>query len=200
MNVPSLVLSVGAAGATVLLLASCGGESDPASATPDATPSPSPTSTSTSTSASPSPSEPEDSGSPLDGTWTVGPMTMSDTSAHLEENGLGKWEKPFMKLDGITGPGTELTYTVEMADGMISLSAEVGDDPIAQYDQASYTVEGDRFTIVAANGCSGSFGWEQQGEEVHLTLLEDDCPPVGGIPDEVFMRAYYEVQPLVPSA
>ncbi len=182
-----------ALGAACLLLTACGEDPEPEAADP--TPSSSPSAEST-----PTPSEPEDTGTPLDGTWTVGPLTMADAADHLAENGLAKWEKPFMKLDGIASPGTRLTYTVEMTDGLLTLSAEVGDAPLAQYDQTSYAVEGDELSIIAANGCTGTFGWEQQGEAIQLTLLEDDCPPVGGVPDEVLMRVYYESRPLEPSA
>ncbi len=182
-----------ALGATVLLLASCGQDpkpeaSNPAIASPPASSDPAPT---------PSPSE--ETGTPLDGTWTVGPLTMADAADHLAENGLGRWRKPFMELDGITNLGTPLTYTVEMSDGLLTLSGQVGDAPSSQYDQASYGVDGDELSITAANGCTGTFSWEQQGEAIRLSLLEDDCPPVGGVPDEVLMRVYYESRPLRPT-
>lgn len=182
-----------ALGATVLLLASCGQDpepeaSDPAIASPPASSDPAPT-------ASPS----EDTGTPLDGTWTLGPLTMADAADHLADNGLGKWAKPFMELDGIADADTSLTYTVELEDGLLTLSAEVGDAPMAQYDQTSYSVVRDELSIVSANGCTGTFGWEQQDEKIQLTLREDDCPPVGGVPDEVLMRVYYESRPLQPT-
>jgi len=124
---------------------------------------------------------------------------MADAADHLAENGLGRWRKPFMGLDGITNLGTPLTYTVEMSDGLLTLSGQVGDAPSSQYDQASYGVDGDKLSITAANGCTGTFRWEQQGETIQLSLLEDDCPPVGGVPDEVLMRVYYESRPLRPT-
>lgn len=184
-------------GAAALLLTACGEDPEPEAAdpTPSASSSQEPTPTPTLT-----PTEPEDTGTPLDGTWTVGPLTMAQAATHLAANGLGKWEKPFMELDGIADAGTRLTYTVEMTDGLLTLSAEVGDAPLSQYDQTSYVVDGDELSIIAANGCTGTFAWEKQGEGIQLSLIEDDCPPVGGVPDEVLMRVYYESRPLQPSA
>jgi len=152
-----------------------------------------------SASSAPAETTPDVQSSPLDGTWSTGQMSMADVAAHLATTNLTQWVEPFMRVDGIAAMTTPVMYTVKLASGQLTLIGQVGETPARRYDLASYAVVDDYLTITGSNGCAGVFRWQLAGEQLHLSLLSDDCPPYDGVPDEVFMKAYYETRPLSPA-
>lgn len=180
LRIPIVIIS------TALLCSACAGA--PGEELPASSSAPSATASSTVTASV---------ATPIDGTWTTGELTASQVLSHLKDKNLDQWTDDLMRIDGITDDDTKVAYTVKLDNGVLTLTGKVGDAPPERYDHARYTVSGDQFAITTEDGtCTATFTWSAGGDDLRLALTDDNCPTADGVPDEVWMRAYYEASPL----
>ena len=167
----------------LMLVAACGSDPDRAAAQDaPAAASPSPTSIPSATSEAPV-------SSPLEGTWSAGPISLKDTEATLRRFGLGQWVEEYRANAPFQGD-TVLSLTIENGAWDLYGASDGGQPEPIDYD-AEYEIDGDTVTFHHSDG-SNTYAWSL-GEEgsLHLELVRSTMPAYQGIPDEVFQRALY---------
>jgi hypothetical protein len=117
--------------------------------------------------------------SPLEGTWQTAPLTEGDIVRSFVAAGgsAGEGRAFFAQLGG--GATTSAVITLRFDNGVF-LEFESGDGnaPIQGFD-ASYDVTGGALTI-ASPRCTGTYGYEAQGSQLRLRLI-DQCARHDGV-------------------
>ncbi len=171
--------------AVAVLLTGCGSEDSP----PVATPPSDPTSTAPTSEA---PSSEAPAGSPLEGSWRTGPVSLEDTEATLRRHGLGRWVEDYRANAPFSGD-TVLSLTIEgQAWDLYGESGGGQPEPI-DYD-AEYEIDGDTVVFHHSDG-SNTYRWQVHDDTMRLRFVRSTMPRYRGIPDEVFQRALYMTVP-----
>jgi hypothetical protein len=145
-------------------------------------PAPNPTSPTSSASASGAPS-------PIEGTWSSGPVSAGQVVDHLESVGLGQWADA--ALDDVPRNAT-VVYQLKLQGGRITMARTVDDAVPETQDVEGYEVSGDQVVFTPeASTCSTTLDWRVAGDQLLLRPVSDTCPPYRGTPDLAFMEALY---------
>lgn len=176
------LISVALLAVTCAALAACGSSGSTRSASPP--------SASSAPAATGNGSHAGQNGSPLEGTWRTGNVTVADMTAVLSRAGLQKWIQPFRAEAGL---GHSNAFLLTIANGVWHEGWSQDGGPFVDNDEGAYRIAGDTVTS-HPQGPSVTYRWSIQGGTLRLTLLRDTGPDAG-IPDEVFQRAFYTAAP-----
>jgi hypothetical protein len=176
------LIIVAALAVTCAALAACSSSASTRSASPP--------SASSSPAATGNGSHSGQSGSPLEGTWRTGNVTVADMTAVLSRAGLQKWIQPFRAQAGL---GHSNVFLLTIANGNWHEGWSTDGGPFVDNDDGAYRIAGDTVTN-SPQGPPVTYRWSIQGGTLRLTLLRDTGPG-SGIPDEVFQRAFYTAVP-----
>jgi len=127
---------------------------------------------------------------PLEGAWRTGPVTPGDMEETLRAAGLGKWVRGFLEAEG--DQPAETVFVLEVQDGRWDLFREedgAAAEPL-DYD-ATYEVDGDT-VVVSHEGDTNTYRWSVEGDTLTIEWIETTYPDLGGVPEEVFQRAFYQ--------
>jgi hypothetical protein len=164
----------------VLVATGCGGDGS-ASA-------PSPTEAATA-----EPVEAQDAAA-LEGTWRTGVVTREEMEAGLRAAGLEEWIEQFRELPADEPPGDSNVLTLSLEDGRwATVWAEDENQGGDQIDLGRFEVDGGRLVYLGEDW-STSYEWTVNGDMLSLTLVDTDGPGHMGIPEEVFVRAFYTTE------
>ena len=123
---------------------------------------------------------PTPNGSPLEGTWRTGNVTVADMTAVLSRAGLQKWIQPFRAEADL---GHSNAFLLTIANGVWHEGWSTDGGPFVDNDDGAYRIAGDTVTYYP-QGPSATYRWSIQGGTLRLTLIRNiDTYP--GIPDEV---------------
>lgn len=173
-------------GAGLLLVVAATGCGDGDSQNTSA-PSTSPTATTTKTTVSSDP--PAEVTSPIDGSWKT-KLTRADIKENLEEAGLGRWASRLFSAEDID---RSITWVYTYGDGRFS-GAWLTRDGLWQVGWwGSTTVNGRSLAMFdEVYKITEEFTWAVSGDRLSLEFVSTDATvPVKGIPDEVYMHAYF---------
>ena len=147
-------------------------------------PAPSPTASTTETPTPPS---------PIEGTWSTGPVPAQGVLDHLASVGLGQWGEAVLQS---TPAGATIEYRIKLQGGRVNLTKAVDGGLPADQDLEAYEISGTQvsFTPIGSD-CSAVFEWEVQGDRLRLALASDDCPDYRGTPDAALMHGLYGAFP-----
>jgi hypothetical protein len=176
------LISVALLALTCAVLAACGSSGSTRSASPPSASSAPATNGNAHTSAP--------NGSPLEGTWRTGNVTVADMTAALSRAGLQKWIQPFRAE---TDLGHSNAFLLTIANGVWHEGLSTDGGPFVDHDDGPYRIAGDTVSYYP-KGPSATYRWSIQGGTLRLTLLRDTGPN-SGIPDEVYQRAFYMAAP-----
>ena len=176
------LISVALLAVTCAALAACGSSGSTRSASPP--------SASSAPAATGNGSHAGQNGSPLEGTWRTGNVTVAGMTAVLSRAGLQKWIQPFRAGGGL---GHSNVFLLTIANGVWHEGWSKDGGPFIDNDDGSYRIAGDTVTS-HPQGPSVTYRWSIQGGTLRLTLLRD-ISTYGGIPDAVFQRAFYTAAP-----
>lgn len=176
------LISVALLAVTCAALAACGSSGSTRSASPP--------SASSSPAATGNGSHAGQNGSPLEGTWRTGNVTVADMTAVLSRAGLQKWIQPFRAG---AGAGHSNAFLLTIANGVWHEGWSTDGGPFVDLDDGAYRIAGDTVTH-QSSGPSVTYRWSIQGGTLRLTLLRD-TGTYRGIPDAVFQRAFYTAAP-----
>ena len=139
---------------------------------------------------------PTTSPSPIEGTWSTGPVPAQGVLDHLASVGLGQWGEEV--LQG-TPAGATIEYRLKFQGGSVHLTQAVdGGAPVDQ-DLEAYEISGSRVSFSPIGSCSAVFDWEVRGDQLRLALVSDDCPDYRGTPDAALMHGLYGAFPFIRS-
>ena len=167
---------------TCAVLAACGSSGSTRSASP---------SSASSAPANGNANTPTPNGSPLEGTWRTGNVTVADMTAALSRAGLQKWIQPFRAQAGLAHSNV---FLLTLANGVWHEGWSQDGGPFIDNDDGTYQIAGDTVTN-HPQGPSPTYRWSIQGGTLRLTLLRDTGTGPGGVPDEVYQRALYTAAP-----
>jgi hypothetical protein len=166
---------------TCAVLAACGSSGSTRSASPPSA---------SSAPANGNADTPTPNGSPLEGTWRTGNVTVADMTAVLSRAGLQKWIQPFRAGAGL---GHSNVFLLTFANGVWHEGWSQDGGPFIDNDDGAYRIAGDIVTY-HPSGPPATYRWSIQGGTLRLTLLRD-TGTYPGIPDEVYQRAFYTAAP-----
>lgn len=176
------LISVALLAVTCAALAACGSSGSTRSASPP--------SASSSPAATGNGSHAGQNGSPLEGTWRTGNVTVADMTAVLSRAGLQKWIQPFRAEAGLAHSNA---FLLTIANGNWHEGWSTDGGPFVDNDDGAYRIAGDT-VIYQPSGPLVTYRWSIQGGTLRLTLLRDTGTG-SGVPDEVMQRAFYTAAP-----
>lgn len=176
------LISVALLAVTCAALAACGSSGSTRSASPP--------SASSAPAATGNGSHASQNGSPLEGTWRTGNVTVAGMTAVLSRAGLQKWIQPFRAGGGL---GHSNAFLLTIANGVWHEGWSKDGGPFIDNDDGSYRIAGDTVTH-HSSGPPVTYRWSIQGGTLRLTLLRD-TGTYSGVPDGVFQRAFYTAAP-----
>jgi hypothetical protein len=174
-------ISVALLAVTCAVLAACGSSGSTRSASPPSA---------SSAPANGKANTPTPNGSPLEGPWRTGNVTVADMTAMLSRAGLQKWIQPFRAEAGL---GHSNVFLLTIANGVWHEGWSKDGGPFIDIDDGAYRIAGDTVTN-HPSGPPVTYRWSIQGGTLRLALLRDTGPGPG-IPDGVFQRAFYTAAP-----
>jgi hypothetical protein len=143
-------------------------------------------------------STPTPNGSPLEGTWRTGNVTLADFAAKLRQLGLQKWIQPFRakaELPQVLGQSNVFILTI--ASGVWHEGWSKDGGPFIDQDDGTYRIAGDT-VLVTPNCCPAeidTWRWSVQGDTLRLTLIGiKNGGSFQGIPGLVF-QVFYDAAP-----
>ncbi len=171
------------------VLVGCGSDDDTPAASSKDSPSPAATSSATAPAIDSSPATSEaPAGSPLEGTWQAGPVSLKETEATIRRFGLGRYVADY-RDNAPFFADTVLSLTVENGAWDLYGESEGGQPEPIDYD-AEYEIDGDTVVFHHSDG-SNTYRWEVHEGTLRLHFVKSTLPAYRGIPDEVFQRALY---------
>ena len=176
------LISVALLAATCAVLAACGFSGSTRSASPPLASSAPATNGNADT--------PAPKGSPLEGVWRTGNVTMADMTTALSRAGLQKWIQRFRATADL---GHSNVFLLTLANGVWHEGWSQDGGPFVDNDDGTYRIAGDTVSYYP-QGPSATYRWSVQGGTLRLTLLRD-TGTYSGIPDEVYQRAFYMAAP-----
>jgi hypothetical protein len=135
-----------------------------------------------------SPSPTLEQASPLEGTWSAGPISQKETEETLRKYGLAKWIEDFNAVGLFKSPLT-LSLTIEEGEWDLFGKAKGGQPEGIDYD-AEYVLQGDRVGKIHATGAT-TLKWSVSDDVLTLEWMKTTEPASDGIPDKVFQHALY---------
>lgn len=186
---PTLRSAAAAVATAAMLLVGCAAEDSPTEAvTPDVPPSSSATSEAVDEPASTGATMEAPAGSPLEGAWQAGPISLKETEATIRRHGLGRYVDDYRANAPFFGD-TLLILTIE--NGAWDLYGESGGSQPAPIDyDADYKIDDDTVVFHHSDG-SNTYRWQVDHDTLSLHFVGSTMPGYRGVPDEVFQRALY---------
>ena len=183
------LISVALLAVTCAVLAACGSSGSSRSASPPSA---------SSSPANGNANTPTPNGSPLEGTWRTGNVTLADFAAKLRQLGLQNWIQPFRakaELPQVLGQSN--VFLLTLANGVWHEGWSKDGGPFSDQDDGTYRIVGDT-VLVTPNCCPAeidTWRWSVQGDTLRLTPVgQKGAGSFQGIPAQVF-QVFYVVAP-----
>jgi hypothetical protein len=178
LKIPLLFIVLGA------LSAAC------ASTPPPVTPSPRPA---TPAAASPSPAASPVRGAELQHVWTTRRVTQEEMEDTMRAAGLHEWIQPFRNLHA---DSPWRAFTLNLNGGKWVGSWEKASDPPREQMDGPFPLRIEGNTLVyGPPDWSTTLEWSIDGDTLMLDFIETSGPGAEGIPEEVYVRAFYTSAP-----